>query len=97
MNLEILDISEDSSIMICDEQSNDVCEIHHAEYSTSGFPFKDAERLAHLIVESENLAATVEQLIDIITTDSDFARGYIQQIEQAQKVLRSAYGIGAAR
>ena len=88
----VIDTSLSGPLVIATGQNDDLATVYSDADSTVNISRYEAIRAAKLMATAPELAACLEQLIDIVVTDRDFARGYAPQIEAAEKVLSRAYG-----
>lgn len=91
--IDAADAKETSGPLTICAGLEDLACVFSADDSTVNISRDEAIKAARLMASAVDLASAVEQLIDILLTDRDFARGYHQQLEQASRVLSRAYGV----
>jgi hypothetical protein len=78
-------------LLITTPDNSDLAEIYTSEGATVSTSRDEAIRAARLMTAAPDLAATLELLVDSISSDREFSQQCVSQLEAAKRVLGRAY------
>jgi hypothetical protein len=84
-----------SPLLISTPDHSDLAEIYTSEGATVSTSRDEAIRAARLMTAAPDLAATLELLVDSISSDREFSQQCVSQLEAAKRVLTRAYGVAS--